>query len=90
MASLKAETMNFMQDLERERGFARAVAALQLSCGADLAAALKQPASGRARLLARVAHALNRERQKGLRRHWSYDLNRHIALKQAFDLIRAA
>jgi hypothetical protein len=23
-----------------------------------------------------------------MRRHWSYDLNRHIALKQALDLLR--
>ncbi|MBL8584883.1 MAG: cytoplasmic protein, partial [Rhizobiaceae bacterium] len=38
---------------------------------------------GRQRLIARIDRALERERLKGLSRHWSYDLNRHIALKQA-------
>lgn len=28
---------------------------------------------------------LTRERNKGLARHWSYNLNRHIALKAARD-----
>lgn len=32
--------------------------------------------------------ALRRERNKSLVRHWSYDLNRHIALKRARDRIR--
>lgn len=31
--------------------------------------------------------ALRRERAKSVARHWSYDLNRHIALKRARDEI---
>lgn len=31
--------------------------------------------------------ALRRERNKSTMRHWSYDLNRHIALKRARDAI---
>jgi hypothetical protein len=31
---------------------------------------------------------IERERQRGIRKHWSYDLNRHIALKQALDKLR--
>jgi hypothetical protein len=33
---------------------------------------------------------IERERQRGMRKHWSYDLNRHIALKQALDALRPA
>jgi len=36
-----------------------------------------------------VALALRRERNKSMARHWSYDLNRHIALKLARDRIKA-
>ena len=37
-----------------------------------------------------VERHLARERNKGLARHWSYDLNRHIALKAARDRLRQA
>ena len=33
--------------------------------------------------------ALRRERNKSTAGHWSYDLNRHIALKRARDRVRA-
>ena len=32
-----------------------------------------------------LAMALRRERNKSMARHWTYDLNRHIALKLAVD-----
>jgi len=32
---------------------------------------------------------LTRERNKGLARHWSYDLNRHIGLKVVRDMVLA-
>ncbi|WP_433962872.1 hypothetical protein [Roseitalea porphyridii] len=37
-----------------------------------------------------IDRRLARERNKGVARHWSYDLNRHIALKQARDVIVGA
>ena len=37
------------------------------------------------RTIKRIERLLERERLRGGRRHWSYDLNRHIALKQALD-----
>lgn len=37
-----------------------------------------------------VERHLARERNKGLSKHWSYDLNRHIALKSARDRLRQA
>ena len=39
---------------------------------------------GRRRILARLARALRAERHRGRSGHWSYDLNRHIALVQAY------
>ena len=36
-----------------------------------------------------LALALRRERNKSMARHWTYDLNRHIALKRARDRIKA-
>lgn len=36
------------------------------------------------RLVGRLAEALRRERRLGRAGHWSYDLNRHIALAQAW------
>ena len=40
------------------------------------------------RTIKRIERLLERERLRGGRRHWSYDLNRHIALKQALDRLR--
>lgn len=69
---------------------ARAVerVAVQLICGFELSAALASGGALRERLMRRIARAIERERLKGMRRHWSYDLNRHIALKQALDRLR--
>lgn len=48
--------------------------------------------AGLARLVARLIAALRRERQRGLGRHWSYDLARHralaIALREEQELLR--
>ena len=35
-------------------------------------------------ILARLARALRSERNRGRAGHWTYDLNRHIALRQAY------
>lgn len=39
----------------------------------------------RRRIVARLARALRAERMRGRARHWTYDLNRHIALHQAYE-----
>ncbi|MCO5063141.1 MAG: cytoplasmic protein [Rhizobiaceae bacterium] len=64
-------------------------AALQILCGLDLDAVLRASVQGLSAAIQRAERALRTERIKGLRRHWSYDLNRHIALKQAIDRLRA-
>ncbi len=67
---------------------ARQLAALQLACGIDLSTALAAGGECKANLIRRIERILERERLKGVRRHWSYDLNRHIALKQVLDRLR--
>lgn len=64
---------------------ARQLAALQLACGIDLREAIAADPAERAEIVRRLQRAIERERLRGLRCHWSYDLNRHIALKQALD-----
>lgn len=63
--------------------FSRASVALQLAVGIDLDTALEAPWDARLLMLPRVRRALRREHLRGVARRWSYDLNRHIALKQA-------
>lgn len=67
--------------------FSRASVALQLAVGTDLRAALDAPIETRQNLVPRLHRALRREHLRGIVRHWSYDLNRHIALKQALDYL---
>ena len=64
-------------------------AALFILCGIDLKDALARCGPERYALLARIERLLERERLKGANRHWSYDLNRHIALKQVRDSLRS-
>ncbi|MCR4282020.1 MAG: DUF6477 family protein [Bauldia sp.] len=45
-------------------------------------------AGGRRKTLARLARALRAERNRGRAGHWTYDLNRHIALAQAYQAER--
>lgn len=40
-------------------------------------------------IVARLARALRAERTRGRAGHWSYDLNRHIALHQAYEAERS-
>ena len=63
--------------------------ALQIIAGIDLDAVLKASPEEKERTRRRLSRLMERERLKGMRGHWSYDLNRHIALKQAFDRIGA-
>lgn len=67
---------------------ARQRVALRLSCGLDLPENIDADRETTKATLARIHRAIQRERMKALRQHWSYDLDRHIALKLAYDDIR--
>jgi nanoRNase/pAp phosphatase (c-di-AMP/oligoRNAs hydrolase) len=88
MHGFHQETKDFKHRKAQETAHARQIAALHLACGIDLAAALEAGPAEKLRLASRLERAIERERLKGLRRHWSYDLNRHIALKQGLDRLR--
>lgn len=85
MQGLRQETTDFRDRKSQEAAHSRQIAALHLACGIDLAAALEAAPADKLKLASRLERAIERERLKGLRRHWSYDLNRHIALKQGLD-----
>lgn len=85
MSSVQEEILEFQRNQLLRAAEARQRAALQILCGIDLGQALGADAEERGRIVARLTRRLRRERQRGLAGHWSYDLNRHIALKQALD-----
>lgn len=88
MESLEQEIAVFRQRKTLEASEARQRVALQLSCGIDLSDIAGADEATRKRVLARLERAIQRERMKAAVAHWSYDLNRHIALKQALDDVR--
>jgi len=83
--SLAREARGFRAEKERFESEARQTAAFFIMSGIDLQEALAAGGDRRGRIVARIARLIERERLKGVRAHWSYDLNRHIALKQALD-----
>jgi hypothetical protein len=88
MSGLRQEIAAFMENKQSRASEARQMAALQIACHFDLAEALNAEPGVRARIVLRLERMIERERQRGARKHWSYDLNRHIALKQALDRLR--
>ena len=88
MSGLRQEIAAFIENKQSWASEARQMAALQIACHFDLAEALNAEPGVRARIVLRLERMIERERQRGVRKHWSYDLNRHIALKQALDRLR--
>lgn len=92
MQRLREEARAFGSEKLNAVGHARQVAAMQLTCGIDLSVSMLESGDARERLIQRIERMIERmierERLKGMRRHWSYDLNRHIALKQVLDRLR--
>lgn len=83
MNPLQSEARAFLERKQSTQAFSMQLAALFLASGIDLEEALRAPAERRREIRLRVERLIERERQRGAARHWSYDLNRHIALKQA-------
>ena len=81
--SLQQDRQNFIEKRKEDTLQAAQSFALQMSCGIDLQQITTSPAEIKARIAAKLSRLIKRERLKGLNKHWSYDINRHIALKQA-------
>ena len=89
MSGFRREIAAFLEEKQSRVAEARQMAALQIACHFDLAEAISADPEARSRIVLRLERTIERERQRGIRKHWSYDLNRHIALKQALDKLRA-
>lgn len=88
MDGLQHEIAAFLREKETTAAQARQLAALQIACHFDLGDALRADMATRAKIVLKLERMIERERLRGARKHWSYDLNRHIALKQALDRLR--
>lgn len=87
MNGLFDERRAFLAERDRAAASSLQLAAMQLSCGIDLARLLQSSPEEKRQAVRRIERFIERERLKGLSRHWSYDLNRHIALVQALDAL---
>lgn len=85
MHLLSTEASRFISEKTERQLMSRQAAAFLLVSGIDLHAALAAPPAERRRIAAKITRLLKRERMKGARGHWSYDLSRHIALKGGLD-----
>lgn len=82
---LKHERQQFLNKIKAESLNASQTVALQLSCGFDLHQTLNADPTHQKAAISKLDRLIQRERLKGLNKHWSYDINRHIALKQIRD-----
>lgn len=85
--ALEAEIAEFRRREAGRIAEARQRSALFIVTGIDLDDVLAGGAAARNRARGKLRRLIERERMKGAARHWSYDLNRHIALKSAYDRI---
>ena len=85
MSNLRDGARAFQARNEDRRVQAGQAVALSLICGLGLSSVLAAQGGERSLAIKAIERSLRRERLKGLAGHWSYDLNRHIALKQVFD-----
>ncbi|OYR19525.1 cytoplasmic protein [Brucella thiophenivorans] len=84
-ASLRKAREEFMIIRNQQRMGAMQRVALQIIAGIDMDRLLDAPENEKKQAQHKLIRLIERERLKGINRHWSYDLNRHIALKQALD-----
>lgn len=82
---LKHQKQLFLSKRKQDILHASQAVALQLSCGIDFQQALTADTAQKSRIISKLNRLIQRERLKGLNKHWSYDINRHIALKQVRD-----
>jgi hypothetical protein len=84
-----AETINLFHAAKAKADkAARYRMTLRLVFGTDLEEVEAASPERLDRLERRMVRRLERERLNGARGHWSYDLNRHIAIKLTLDFVR--
>ena len=80
--NLQYEREVFIENRKEDALQAAQSFALQMTCGIDLRQMTPSSTEKKASIAAKLNRLIKRERLKGLNKHWSYDINRHIALKQ--------
>jgi hypothetical protein len=80
--TLQQDRISFLEKRKEDALQAAQSFALQMTCGLDLQQIAATSKEKKASIVARLNRLIKRERLKGLNKHWSYDINRHIALKQ--------
>lgn len=83
--ALEQARKTFLAKRERDRMSAMQRVALQIMAGIDIDRMMHASEPEKQHAARRLTRLIERERLKGTNGHWSYDLNRHIALKQALD-----
>jgi len=83
--ALEQARKTFLTERERDRMSAMQRVALQIMAGIDIDRLEQASEPEKQHAVHRLTRLIERERLKGTNGHWSYDLNRHIALKQALD-----
>jgi hypothetical protein len=80
----------FLVEREKRASEARQRLVLQILCNTDLDQLIGSDDKSKSHMCRRLKRLVERERLKGVSGHWSYDLNRHIGLKQALDTLKSS
>jgi hypothetical protein len=90
MSGLSEEARHYFEQQTARRKHTARMVAFRLATGVDLDKVLGSAPAELQRTVIRLERLLERERLRGCARHWTYDLNRHIALGEALGQLRAA
>lgn len=83
--ALRKACTEFLATRHHERMHSSQRVALQIIAGLDMDQIMDASDDIKRQACMRLIRLIERERLRGINGHWSYDLNRHIALKQALD-----
>ncbi|MBC2884714.1 cytoplasmic protein [Ochrobactrum sp. CM-21-5] len=86
-SSLESARTAFLAARTQDRLNAMQRIALRMIAGMDMDELMIASDAEKQRASCRLERLIERERLKGVSGHWSYDLNRHIALKQSLDML---
>lgn len=89
LSKLKNDAVNFAAKKEQKILHASQQAAVQILTKMDFNTLLNADETHKQSAIRKLKRFIERERLKGIAKHWSYDLNKHIALKQALDRLEA-
>ncbi|GAA0591667.1 cytoplasmic protein [Paenochrobactrum glaciei] len=89
-STLKQSIVAFQAEKQRLSLHASQRTALQILANIDMDKIILAALTEQESAVKKLRRLIERERLKGTAGHWSYDLNRHIALKQALDRLKHA